>query len=221
MFKGIYQTVQRVRKAVVFTGGCMSENMHVDISEDDYIICADKGIKYCDSIGCKADLWVGDFDSSDYEECILLSAASRAEVIRLNPVKDDTDTEFALDCAVKKGYENILLLGGIGSRIDHSLANVFLLEKYLKQGVTVTIADDKNIIHIVADSTIEICKSDMKYVSILPLDDVRVSNRGFLYPLQDKVMHRYSSLGISNELVSENGTIDISGGTAIVIESKD
>lgn len=210
-------------KAVVFAGGAVSDYsmLPVRIDDADCIICADSGIVHCNLMKLKADMWVGDFDSSDFEEFSKLNAAKDAEVIRLNPMKDDTDTEFALDLAVKRGYKEIILIGGVGTRLDHSLANVFLMEKYFKLGVNLTIVNENNIFNLSCNSTVTLRRSRMKYVSLLPLETVTVTNSGFLYPLNNELLYRYSSRGISNELTEEFGTITISGGCAVIIESVD
>lgn len=213
--------MQCIKRAVIFSGGNDSVSSNSFTDNADYIICADSGIAHCYSLGLKADLWVGDFDSADYDKYKPLSVTDKTEIIKLNPVKDETDTEFALKCAVERGYNDITLIGAVGSRTDHSLANIFLMEKYCGDGVKIRIVNANNIIHLISDDSIELVKGDMKYVSVLPLDTVRVSNKGFIYPLDDRKLYRSSSLGISNELSGDDGIITISGGTALVIESKD
>lgn len=210
-------------KAVVFAGGTVSDYtmLPVRIDDADCIICADSGIVHCSLMRLKADVWVGDFDSSDFEEFSKLNAAKNAEIIRLNPMKDDTDTEFALDIAANRGYKEIVLIGGVGTRLDHSLANIFLMEKYFKLGVKLTIVNEHNIFNLSCNSTVTLRRNRMKYVSLLPLETVKVTNSGFLYPLKDEFLYRYSSRGISNEITEEYGSITTSGGCAIIIESVD
>ena len=100
-------------------------------------------------------------------------------------------------------------------------ANIFLMEKYIDKDIGIKIISDNNIIHFVKNSSVTLSKSQMKYVSVLPLENVHVSNKGFLYPLDNDLMCRNSSRGISNELIEQNGNISVSGGCALVIESKD
>ncbi len=215
--------MQCIKRAVIFSGGngSMPSCMKSVIDKADYIICADSGIIHCNSLGLGADLWVGDFDSADYDKYKTLPALSEAEIIRLNPIKDETDTEFALSCAVERGYNDIAVIGAVGSRMDHSLANIFLMEKYSADNIRIRIINENNIIHFVSDDSIELTKGDMKYISVLPLETVTVSNKGFIYPLNEEMMYRSSSRCISNELAEERGIINISGGAALVIESKD
>lgn len=210
-------------KAVVFSGGLVTDYDVISsyINDVCYVICADSGILHCNNLGIKADLWVGDFDSSDFEKYSKLPAANKAEVVRLNPVKNDTDTEHALDCALERGYKDIVLIGGIGTRVDHTMANVFLMEKIFEQKAVLTIVDENNILHFVKDSSITLNKTKMKYISVLPLDDVTVTNEGFVYPLNNEILYRNSTRGVSNRLRENTGKIYVTGGSAVIIESMD
>ena len=86
------------------------------ITENDYIIAADSGYRYCNDLEVIPDLLVGDFDS--YNEII----PNNIEVHRLPCVKDDTDLLYASRCAVDKKFKNIVIFGGYGSRPDQNLA---------------------------------------------------------------------------------------------------
>lgn len=211
-------------RAVVFCGGKIGDYTALPFSfrDDDYVVCADSGIEHCIELGKKVDLWVGDFDSADYStyaECQLLK---NAEIVRLNPQKDDTDTEHALDCVIGRGYDDLVLIGATGgSRFDHSLANVFVLEKYTKHNISLAMIDENNAIHLLKDGVLKIFKTQFKYVSILPLEKSVVSCEGFVYPLNNEVMFRSSTRGMSNELTDTQGTITVHSGCVLVVESKD
>jgi len=212
-----------VSRAVIFAGGSVLnyDSLRCHIQDFSFVVCADSGINHCNALGICCDLWVGDFDSSNFDELSKLPAANGAHIIKLNPVKDDTDTEYALDCVLERGYKDIVLLGGTGTRLDHSIANIFLMEKALDRGAVLTIVNDKNILHFVKNKSIILKQNNMKYVSILPLEDVVVSNVGFVYPLNNEKLYRASSRGISNEIIENEASITISGGSALVIESVD
>lgn len=211
------------KTALIFSGGnCFSLDVFKKFLPDDlYIICADSGAVFCEKFGLSANLIVGDFDSSEFQNITSLKCAQDAEIIKLNPQKDDTDTEFAITCAIDRGYNRIFLAGGIGSRMDHTLANVFLMEKCAVAGCEMIVLNENNIMHYVSSGSVEIHKNEFKYISILPLEEAVVSNRGFKYPLDCTLMHRCSSLGISNELNTDTGTITVHSGSVLVIESRD
>ncbi len=212
-----------MKRAVIFAGGNVSDltKLPFKISGDDYIICADCGVKHCIRFGINVDLWVGDFDSADFDEYCQKDVLKNAEIIRLNAKKDDTDTEYALDCAVSKGFKEIILLGAIGNRFDHSFANVFLLEKAYDSLVNLTLITEDNVIRLLKRGEMTVSKSNFKYVSIIPLEQSIVSCEGFLYPLSAEVLYRNSTRGISNELITECGIVEVHRGCVLIVESKD
>lgn len=215
--------MQSVKNAIVFSGGEVNNLMQTAslIPEDAFVVCADSGVYNCEKLKYKANIIVGDFDSSVLEEVKNLTCAENAQIVKLNPIKDDTDTEHCLDILVKEGFTNIYIVGAIGTRMDHTLANVFLMEKYHKQGADIIVVNENNIVHFLTEATLELSKNSMKYVSVVPLEDVTISNNGFKYPLNNETLIRYSSRGISNELSSDKGSITISKGCALIIESID
>ncbi len=223
MYGGIYSEVQQLSRAVIFAGGSVLDYdaLRSYLQECNFVVCADSGMLHCNRLGLSADLWVGDFDSSDFDSFSKLPAAKNAQIIKLNPIKDDTDTEFALDRVLEKGYKDILLIGGIGTRLDHSFANILLMEKALDSGAVLTVVNEQNILHFVRDDTIYLERGKLKYVSVLPIDNVIVTNSGFVYPLKGEELYRASSRGISNEYVNDRASITVDGGAALVIESVD
>lgn len=210
-------------KAVVISGGSISDYDIIKnlICDCEFIVCADSGSLHCDKLGLFADVIVGDFDSAAIEYVKSLSCAKKADFVALNPVKDDTDTEFAIDYAVSKGYKYIYIVAGIGTRFDHSLANVFLMEKYYDQGVKVVIINENNTLQLVKNATAYFEKNSRKYVSVLPLETVSVTNFGFKYPLCEEFLYRNSSRGISNELINHQGYITVKNGAAVIAETND
>ena len=87
---------------------------------DDFLIYCDSGLRHLPGLGAQPDLIIGDFDSWE-------NPRAAAETIVLPVVKDDTDTAYAVKEALRRGYSDFLLLGVIGGRLDHSLANLQLL----------------------------------------------------------------------------------------------
>ena len=147
----------------------------------------------------------------------------QTEIHRLNPIKDDTDTEYAIRLAIREGARSIVMLGATGSRIDHVLGNISLLGIGLESGTDISIIDTNNRIRM-ADRPVTIEKSAQygRFVSLIAVtDDNEVSLRGFKYPVTDYSFDRFTSLGISNEIIDDHAVIDIHRGKFIIIESKD
>ena len=186
------------------------------------IIAADRGLEACMKLQIEPDYVIGDFDSLD-EQVKDAFLADRRNVTKLNPIKDDTDTEYAIRLAIREGARSIVMLGATGSRIDHVLGNISLLGIGLESGTDISIIDTNNRIRM-ADKPVTIEKSAQygRFVSLIAVtDDNEVSLRGFKYPVTDYSFDRFTSLGISNEIIDDHAVIDIHRGKFIIIESKD
>ncbi len=185
-------------------------------SDVDYI-GADKGALVLADQGIPMVLAVGDFDSVSDEEFKRIEKAS-AEVIRLNPIKDDADSEHALYEAKKRGYEKVILLGAFGKRIDHTIVNLRLALKYAG---FVWIYDDYNRIYAVQEGTCVLHKNDYPYKSFFTEEGALVSLEGFQYPLVDRQLTSMDLYTVSNALLHEEGKLIVKQGTVLIIESRD
>ena len=196
-----------------------------DIQTDgiDVIIAADSGMDFLYENGVTPDIIVGDFDSATTKALEFFERKGQTEIHRLNPVKDDTDTEYAIRLAIKHGARSIVVIGATGSRIDHVLGNISLLGIGLESGIDIRIIDANNRIRM-ADmpGPIENSAQYGRFVSLIAVtDDNEVSLKGFKYPVTDYSFDRFTSLGISNEIIDDHAVIDIHRGKFIIIESKD
>ncbi|NMR96158.1 thiamine diphosphokinase, partial [Vibrio parahaemolyticus] len=108
--------------------------------------------------------------------------------------KDKSDTEIALDLVIKKSPTTITFTSVIGTRMDHSLSNIFLLKKLYDLNIDSQIIDDNNLIKILNNEQSIINPSDFDYVSIVPisLDGIIISIKGFHYNL-DKQFVKFGS----------------------------
>ena len=146
------------------------------------------------------------------------------EILRYPVEKDMTDSELALETAVGRGCKKIYILGAVGSRLDHSIANIFLLAKLLLKGVTGIIADERNEIFLVNDCiTISQGEHAASKVSLIPFTGKvkGVSTAGLKYPLDNAELEIGSSLGISNEFSGTEAKITVQDGLLLVIVSRD
>ena len=115
-----------MKRVFIFGGGVYGKEFP-EISDGDYVIAADKGVEILNCHGLTPDLTVGDFDSSSY--------VPEKNVIVLPVEKDVTDTHAAVDIALEKGAEEIVIYGGMGGRPDHTLANISLIASLVKKGI--------------------------------------------------------------------------------------
>lgn len=212
---------------MIISGGSIKDSFALSFLQQkkpEYVIAADKGMEFCYRNGICPDVIVGDFDSADGEVLSYFRGQKDVEIITLNPIKDDTDTEFAIRHAMEKGASTITVLGGTGSRIDHVLGNIELLGIGLASGIPIILQDSCNRVRMI-DRGIAIDKAKQfgVYVSLIPYT-AQVEHlylRGFKYPLSDYCMTGFNSLGVSNEITDERGEISFEKGILLVIESRD
>ncbi|SES78940.1 thiamine pyrophosphokinase [Pseudobutyrivibrio sp. C4] len=194
------------------------------------IIACDSGYENCLDIGQEPDIVIGDFDSISKEAYEKLQR-SNAEVIKLNPVKDDTDIEAALNIAIRKSMvgDYIYLLGATGKRLDHFLGNVNLLGMGCLKQRKVVIVDEYNYIQMIsAGQTLSLSREGAEaqfghYVSIFPYGGkaTGVTMTGFKYPLENATIEGFNTLTVSNEITEEVGSISLKEGYLIVCETRD
>lgn len=202
-------------KALIFSGGefdFLPDS--VDVFEYDLVIGADSGYLAAIDSGIEPDVFVGDFDS------VLKEQITAKKIISLNPVKDKTDTQEAIDYALSQGAKKITIAGALGNRFDHTLANVHLLKYAHIYGAKAEITDTNTYITLVTDE-ITIDKKDGFCISLLPLTDCTgVSVSGVYYPLQNADMPIGNPYGISNEFTESSAKISVCSGELLVILSK-
>lgn len=214
------------KKILIITGGYINEDFLAALCEKEHyslVIAVDRGLIAADRIKLIPDYILGDYDSVPLE---LLSAYRNKKVsIETYPImKDKTDTHIALEKAISYKPLLIDLLGASGSRMDHTLSNINILMLALKHGIAARILDENNCLYL-KDKSFVIYKSKQhgSYISLISLtDEVKgLKLHGFKYPLDGITLSRISSLGISNELIEEEGRVEFDEGILAVFESKD
>ncbi|KGG81124.1 thiamine diphosphokinase [Caloranaerobacter azorensis] len=211
-----------MKALIVSSGDIRNSNIIKTLCKDvDLIACADGGANLVIKADCIPDIVIGDLDSIEKDTLNKLKK-SEVKFIKFPTKKDKTDTELAIEYIIERGFNEIVLVGVTGTRLDHTLANIFLLYSLLQKGVKATIIDDHNEIFITKDELV-VYKDDKKYVSIIPFngDLLGVTLKGFEYELKDRNIKFSSTLGISNTLVSDAGIIKVEDGVCLVIKSID
>lgn len=211
-----------MKAAIVSNGGISDYGYLRNILEScNIVICADGGANHVMACGFAPDVLVGDLDSIKGEVLEKLRLDG-TKIIKYPREKDYTDTQLAIDYALEGGADEIVLLGSLGDRIDHSLANILLLIKLAKSNVKAYITNEKNTIYI-TDRDINIKGSKGDIVSLIPVGgDVRgVFTEGLQYKLSGNNMALGDPVGISNVFTGSEITIRVESGFLLVIKSKD
>lgn len=210
----------------ICSGGNLGDWALPYIHQADYIIGVDQGAHFLIQHGIAPDISMGDFDSVTEEQFAAIQATSKSFVDYDAIDKNYTDTHLAVIHALEQQPTAILLIGALGTRFDHSLSNIHVLEHALEQGVSLRIIDKHNVIQLMnSKNPLRIERLHYRYVSLLPYSDqvTNIQLEGFKYPLNSTPfdLTRGLSLGISNELVAEQGVISIGSGKLLVIQAND
>lgn len=164
------------------------------VQPGDWVICADSGYRYARDAGIKPDLIVGDFDSFSGE------LPRGVETVRLNVRKDDTDTFVCARYAVNRGCREIDVLGAIGGRLDHSYANLCLLEYLSSSGVRACLVSEKEKILLLKKGAYIFDGYGGKTFSLFPFGCAcaSASVQNAEYPVTDFKFESKNSTGLSN-----------------------
>ena len=178
---------------------------------DDFFLYCDGGLRHADGLGVGPDLVVGDFDSCPRPD-------TDGETIVLPCEKDDTDTVFAAKEALRRGFGEFLLLGVLGGRLDHALANVGVLLMLDRAGKRAAALDDFSQLEIVSDWAL--VPDSWPWFSLLAVDGPAegVTIRGAKYPLEDARIDPAYQYGVSNEPLPGGAVISVRTGRLLLIK---
>lgn len=207
---------------VICSGGSLDHWALPIINQADYKIGVDRGALFLINHQLSPDLSLGDFDSISQEQMQLVQQRSN-KVLDYDAInKDYTDTQLAVIEAIKRKPSEIHIVGGLGTRFDHSLATVQLLELGVEQQIPITIHDQHNKI-VLVNHMKHVQRDHYRYISLIPLTDIvtGITLEGFKYPLTDATLHRGFTIGISNELTNDSGFITVASGQLLIIQSND
>lgn len=198
---------------------CVTPDMAQELAESaDYIIAADGGQNRAREFGLQPDCVIGDFDSTILNEdfdCLYITYPAE---------KDLTDTEAALTHALEKGCRNVILLGGMGGRLDHTMGNIGLLDKYYSSFDHMEFIDGKNRMELLNDSGRTLKRDGRyKYFGLVSLNAEAsgIDIRGAKYELTGASLERASTLGVSNEFSEDTVEICVREGTLLIVRSAD
>lgn len=186
---------------------------HRCASESDIILCADGAANWAIPMGLRIDVLIGDMDSIDKRYLHDLSNTD----IQISPrEKDETDGQLALDLAMARGADSIVMLGGIGGRTDHFFGNIQLLVRAENRGVRAEMRGAKEILRVLGAGGHTLSGK----FSLVPLgggvwiDDMR----GVQYPLHQVPLALDTPLGISNAATSPDARLIIQSGLVIYVQ---
>ncbi len=188
----------------------------VPMMDCDYI-GADKGALILSKQKINMIAAIGDFDSVEKQDLLLIQKYSD-EMICLNPIKNDSDSEAALKYALKKGYDEISMYGAFGGRMDHSYYNIRLAFMYPN---LLTLYDTCNKVYALKKGIYRIQKDDYPYISFFTDSKAKITLEGFEYPLDHYEMDQTTIFTLSNSILKEEAVLTIEEGILLVLQTKD
>lgn len=209
--------------APIFTEGFKKENF----KSTDYIIAADSGCAQIERLNksgftVSPDLILGDMDSFGKEKAV--SLYPNAEYLGFPPEKDYTDTQLAVETAIERGFDTIMIIGGTGNRADHYLANLSLLRKYRSETRDIRIFDGKNMVMYERPGCFVLPRDGVfKYFSLIPDGSplYGVSISGAKYELENADIDRDMPITVSNEITDDKCVVRVNKGNCFVILCSD
>ncbi len=191
------------------------------IAQADLLIAADGGALPLLRAGTPPHVLVGDLDSLDAAALRELAGLG-VEIQRFPRAKDETDFELALLLAAERGADQIDVLGALGGRWDHTLANVALLALPVLAGRQTRLLDERQALFLVRGVTsLHGRRGDT--VSLIPLGGAAggVTTEGLLYPLSDATLRFEQARGISNVLLAPPARVEVREGVLLVVQHDD
>ena len=210
------------KTAFIYTGGTVfCEYVTEKPEKDDLIIAADAGYLTAKELGVTPDILLGDFDTLGVE-----NIPDGIECLRVPAEKDDTDTQLAVKVAIERGAWEIVIVGGLSGRLDHTLSTLSILEDLWKRKegrIYAILTDGKNRVRYIRGSGAILPRSQYRYFSLIAADDLvkGVTLEGCKYPLKNGRISRRHQWAVSNEIEGNCALIEIRRGGVWVIESMD
>jgi thiamine pyrophosphokinase len=209
------------QKIIIVSGGRLVDPVFFQKKiagmENHLVICCDGGARNFQYLGIKPDVIIGDMDSIDPAQLASYSAQG-IKIMKYSSSKDFTDTELALDYALNLNPEEIFIWGALGGRVDHTLANVFLLCKGQEKGINTYLIDEYGEAFVLDKKALFINESG-KTVSLLAISPrvTGITLKGFLYSLEKSSLKMGETRGVSNIINEDRASISVRSGKLLVI----
>lgn len=215
-------------RALIISGGELSTwphplaglNLSAAAGGSDYLVCADGGSNHAHRLGLRPNLIIGDLDSMGAETRRWAEQERFATRVYQHELKQESDTELALLAALEAGANQIVIIGALGGRLDHTLANLAILALPQLEDCDVVIWDGATEIRMLWPKRTNLLHGAAgDAVSLIPFagDVPHIVTTGLRYPLRDETLYLNRSRGISNVMLDDEATVSFSTGLLLAI----
>ncbi len=209
-------------RVVIFANGLVPDpdGIRALLREEDVVFCADGGTRLALVLDVMPQVVIGDLDS--------IAGADRARIesagipLREYPHdKDETDLELALQYALERKPEALLVVGALGGRLDHTVANMGMLSDSRLEGIDCRLDDGLEQVMLCRRHTRVDGRAD-DLVSLIPWGNpvTGVRTEGLRWPLNNETLYPHKTRGVSNEMLAETAEISIAGGLLLIIHTR-
>ncbi|MEF9970388.1 MAG: thiamine diphosphokinase [Ruthenibacterium sp.] len=205
-----------MKRCVIFAAMPVSTQLSAYYENADIILAADAGYVSVQNLKLTPTLLLGDYDSAPVPQ-------SDAPVLQLPAEKDDTDTYFAAKKAMELGAEEVIILGGLGGRLDHTLANLQTILFLQQNGISAMLADENTEVRVLLAGEHMLYARENHYVSLFPVgvSATGITLTGFKYPLTNAELTNTWPVGVSNEFAAQTAKVTVkTGGLYCIICAK-
>ena len=210
------------RRTVIVAGGPITESfLSEQLKNGDRVIAVDRGAEPLLHVGVTPCLVVGDMDSVSSETISALGAMG--SVIQRYPRdKERTDLDLALALALAGGPDDIVILGALGQRLDHTITNVALLAMNADAHKKVALVDEWGVSWLVRHH-IRVVGREGDVVSLVPLTPTvdGIWTTGLHYQLSGDSLTWGRSTGVHNVMTGSEATVTIQSGLLLVVKTRD
>jgi thiamine pyrophosphokinase len=204
---------------VVSGGSAPAADAGRGLPADAFVIAADSGLDHARQLGLRVDLVVGDLDSVSPGG--LATAEGEGIAIEAHPAaKDQTDLELAMDRALERHPDRIVVLGPDGGRLDHLVAGGLVLaaERYAEVATVEARLGPATVTVVRRAAQLHGGPGDL--LTLVPVGGpaIGVATEGLVYPLADEDLAPGTTRGVSNEFVAETARVTVRRGVLLAIQ---
>jgi thiamine pyrophosphokinase len=179
------------------------------------LICADGGANLAKKLELIPDYIIGDLDS--VKASTLNFFKKKSKIVELKR-QNDTDVEKCIKFAIKNEFEEAVLLGVTGNRLDHTFCNLGIVIKFFKKIKLKLIAEESLLIPY--KGSVELKTFPGEIISLYGFDKkTRITSRGLKYPLKKDALPFGERESTSNIAKSDRIKLEIEGGIIFIIRN--
>ncbi len=209
-------------RAIIFVNGMLPDvgAARQILEPDDFLIAADGGARHAIALGVIPNVIIGDLDSLSEAEVRVFNDMG-VHILSFPVNKDESDLELALMHASRAGYSPVVIVAGLGNRLDQTLGNVALLADPDLQALNARLDDGLTEVFVItSQATVQGASGDI--ISLIPLGVPAegVSTEGLTYPLNKETLLPYRTRGISNRMLADTAKIRVKRGVLCCIHQR-